>query len=696
MVKKLKLSGLIERIIFRNDINEYSVIKLTSGEVACGQIPSLIAGDRFEAEGKWAVHPKYGRQFQVSSVAPSVNANRGEVIQYLGSGIIKGIREETAEMIVKNFGGSLPDVFNNSPEKLLSIKGIGRKRLENIKAAWKDISKEFEPVLFLISLGLSVPLARKVYKIYGAETQTAVSDNPYRLIQDIHGIGFERADKIAAKLGISADHKQRAKAWIVYFLNNYAQKGNTFIHFGALFQHTANRLGYQLSDDDAVLYELEGDGEVIRREDRIYPSSLYYAEREVEHKIIELTRHKNVLEPSMLSDSEELSDEQIEAVSAAFENGVTIITGGPGTGKTTSIKSIFETCRKLNLKCMLAAPTGRAAKRISQVIDAEAKTIHRLLEYNPFENYFNYNEDNQLETDVLIVDEISMVDIILFYRLLSAVPPETKLVLLGDSDQLPAIGPGNVMRDLINSGEIPVFELEKIFRQEEGSGIIELASVIRENGEINFSDSFIDVEFIEAASGNEIKNEILKRFEQLTREDEFDPIFETQVISPVYKGESGVNKLNEELQNMLNGGGERIARAYQHLRINDKVMQLRNNYSKNVFNGDIGIIQHFDSGEGKLFVLFENKMVEYNAEEFDEIKLAYAATVHKSQGSDYDCVFLSVDAANKFMLTKNLLYTAVTRAKKRLVIVGSEEALKNGVQNVREEKRYTSLFHSAD
>lgn len=688
-----RIEGKIVRIIFRSDTNNYTVLHLSTGDTVCGCLPSVSVGDTLKAEGKWVKHKRYGNQFQVTSLDESSSLTNNDLVKFLGSGIIKGIKNETALQLVKHFGEDVFNVLENNPDKLLSIKGIGNKKLAMIKSSWNNISKEVEPLFFLLNLGFSLTLAKKVYNTYKEKTVEIIRSNPYKMIGDVWGIGFERADKIAAKLGIGDSDKERIKAWVLYHLIDFSQQGNTFIQFGTLYQRCGNALGYQLSEDDVVLYELEKEGEIIVRNGNIYLSELYFIEREIEAKTEALTNMRNSFTVDLISHSDELSDEQIEAVTGVFSSGITIITGGPGTGKTTSIKSIYETCKKLNLKCALAAPTGRAAKRISQVIGAEAKTIHRLLEYNPAENYFFYNEDNPLEIDALIVDEISMVDIVLFHRLLSALTLQTRLILLGDVDQLPAIGPGDVMKNLINSGKIPVYELKKIFRQAEGSGIIELAALIRENAEIDLTEEFEGVEFIEAEKEVDIQENLLNRFATLVETEEFDPIFEVQVISPVYKGEAGVDKLNALLQQMLNAYGNKVPFGYNKLRIHDKVMQLRNNYNKNIFNGDVGIVQHFDEEEGKVFVLFDNKIVDFREEELDEIRLAYAATVHKSQGSEYNCIILVINPAHNFMLTKNLIYTAITRAKRKLIIIGSKEAFVKGVRNLREAKRFTSLFH---
>ncbi len=690
----MKLTGTVERVIFRNDLNDYTIVKLTNGITVLGTLPNLMPDEEITVDGKWVNHSKYGRQLKVEKIYREESTNKQDIINFLASGIIKGIRTETALAIVKEFGEEVFDVFNNHPEKLLKIHGIGKKRLEKIKEDWKNISNQIEPIFFLIRCGISLNLAKKIYKVYGIQTEELLKKNPYRLIRDIAGIGFEKADRIAENLGFRSNDKERVKAWMIYFIDSYCQNGNVYILFSDLFNITSNKLGYQLSEDDNVLYELEGEGEIVIKGERIYLSYLYYAEREVETRVKAFAQIRREFDESLLKYNESLSDEQREAVYGAFTKGISIITGGPGTGKTTSIKSIYDNCQRLNLKCLLAAPTGRAAKRISEIIGAEAKTIHRLLEYSPMDNYWNYNEDNPLEVDILIVDEISMVDLLLFYRLITAVPEGTSIVLLGDTDQLPAIGPGNIMNDLIHSGEISVQELNVIFRQEEGSGIVKLSSSIKYNSGVYFEELDEDVEFIEAGNGVDILEKLKNRFSELVKNQEFDPIFGTQIISSMYKGEAGVDNINIALQKMLNPLGDRISdNGNKTFRINDKVMQLVNNYTKNVFNGDIGIIQHYDRENKKVYVSFENNPIEYDEEELDELKLAYAVTVHKSQGSEYDCVILIMDRTHSFMLTKNLIYTAITRAKKKLIIIGSQMAFLNGIRNIREEKRNTSLFH---
>ncbi len=687
-----KLTGRVEKVIYRSPDSDYSVVRLDTGFVIVGNMPAMLPGDEVSVEGQWTKHPKFGHQFIVKKFLSEDKSFKAEFVNFLSSGVLKGIRTETALAIVKKFGNNVFDVFNHTPEKLLGIKGIGPKKLETIKEEWKEIKSQVEPIFFLVGKGVPLNLARKIYKTYRERTIEIVKNNPYQLIKDIWGVGFDKADKIAEAIGFEAGSKERIKAWLVYYLDTRCQNGNVFIKFDELYEGALKLMNYQLSEDDNLLFELETDGEIIIKEGKIYPSFLYYAEREVEDKVEQLSGIKRKLDNLSLEIDDSLSEEQSNAVVDAFVNGITIITGGPGTGKTTSIKSIFDNCMRLNLKCSLAAPTGRAAKRISEVIGGEAKTIHRMLEYNPVDNSWNYNEDNPLDVDVLIVDEVSMIDLVLFYRLISAVPRSASLVLIGDTDQLPAIGPGNIIKDLIHSGIVAVHELKTIFRQAETSGIVRLSSAIKYNERFNFDELPGDVEFVEVPPNYKISEELKKRFIKLIDEEDFDPIFGTQIISPQYKGDCGVNELNKLIQSILNPEGDKIKSGENSFRINDKVMQLVNNYTKNVFNGDVGIIQHYDREEAKLYVLFENNPVEYSEEELDELKLAYAATVHKSQGAEYDCVILVVDRAHSYMLSKNLIYTAITRAKKKLIIIGSKMAFANGIRNVKEEGRNTSLF----
>lgn len=687
-----------ESYIYRNAENGYSIISLSNGIKAVGVMPDLSKGVTLELTGEYETHNTYGRQFRIESYSIIEPVSIEGIIKYLGSGIIKGIGLNTAKKIVDIFREKTLDVLENDVEKLLEIEGIGKKKLEQIKNDWNEQKIIKDIMLFFNSHNISSNVAAKIYKLYGKNSIKIVKENPYRLASDVWGIGFKTADQLGKSLGYTTEHPARIKAGILFTLEEAANDGHVFLPIEILYKRCSRILEADITEDYNILTELEDDEAIKISGSNIYRALFFYAELYVEKKIQLLNGMLNNIPEKEIAEikisEKKYSQEQFDAISNALLHKITIITGGPGTGKTTTLKGIIAAYMQLNKSIMLAAPTGRAAKRMSEVVGLKASTIHRLLEYNPAGLGFNRNEHNPLECDLLIIDEVSMIDILLFNSLLRAVTEKTTLILVGDVDQLPSVGAGNVLNDLIGSDLIPTIKLSKIFRQAEESRIIVNAHKIN-NGEMPIlqNDEESDFFFIPESDENRIP-EIISELcsSKLPAKYSFDPMKDIQVLSPMYKGGTGVNYLNGLLQHKLNPNETSFIKGEKKIKIGDKVMQLKNNYSKEVYNGDIGIVDTIKMKEQKLEVNFNERLVEYDFSETDEITLAYTITVHKSQGAEYPCVIMPVTTAHFIMLQRNLLYTAVTRAAKLMVIIGSQKAITIAVNNKRAQARYTSLF----
>ncbi len=692
------ISGIVDIYLFFSESNGYSVFKLEDGTSCVGTLPKLNEGDRVELSGNWVEHPRYGKQFKIESANISYPVTESGIIKYLGSGMIHGIGPVTAQRIVSKFGEATLDVFDNNIERLIEVDGVGKKKLDVIKEGWQEQKSARSVMLFLQSNGISSTYSLKIYKQYGDAAPELIQKNPYRLISDIWGIGFKIADGIGKSLGFTGDDPFRLKAGIVHTLQQAVKDGHTFLPKDLLIKEASYTLQADVGYSDTLFEDLEENGEIHTHNSNVYISDFYRAEREIESSINSLLSITPVKPPKLdkvlNSFQENYSDEQLDAIRTSYAEKMLIITGGPGTGKTTTLKGIIELFQTFDKKIMLAAPTGRAAKRMTEVIGLEAKTIHRLLEYNPKENAFVINEDNPLETDLLIVDEISMIDTILMYHLILAINTNTTIILVGDIDQLPSVGAGNVLKDLIASEQIPVVELNTIFRQAKDSDIIINAHRINK-GEMP-ALSFIketDFVFLEESSNIKIPQKILRLCsDELPRKFDFNPVEDIQILSPIYKGDVGVTALNKLFQNELNEATTVYSQGDKIFKANDKVMQLRNNYDKNVFNGDIGFVVGTNNESKIMYISFEGRMVDYKFEELDEITLAYAVTVHKSQGSEFPCIIMPLTTSHYMMLQRNLLYTAITRATKLLILIGTKRALAMGVNNNKVRSRFTSLF----
>jgi len=724
----LTIEGIVKDIVFRNELNSYTVAKLDTedGEATIvGKIPIINLGETLKVEGEWVYHPTYGEQLKVTNVSLVVPSTVNGIEKYLSSGLIPYIGPKTARKIVEKFGLDTLDIIQYNPERLKEIEGIGDKKLEKIVTAYREQTEIRDIMMFLQQFGITPNYSMRIYKKYGKDTISILTENPYKLLGDIYGIGFKKADKIAENMGISKTSPYRIQGGIRYVLNTYAANGHSYVPLEELTEEVSKLLEIEGDLIADSLRDLAIKGIVhiltVGEELRIYYTPYHVAENNVAKKIVELARAElkslNIDVDGMIKSIEEeeniqFAKRQIEAIKESIENGMVVITGGPGTGKTTIINAIIRIFQEEGLKVSLAAPTGRAAKRMTEATGMEAKTIHRLLEYSYMdeEMVFGRDEDSPLETDLLIVDEASMVDILLMNSLLKAIVPGTRLILVGDVDQLPSVGAGNVLRDIINSQAVKVVKLDEIFRQAKESHIVVNAHRINK-GEYPILNKGKDFFFIKEQDPNKIVNIILNLCkERLPSYYGVDPVKDIQVLTPMKKGEVGLNSLNRHLQEVLNPKsphkkerqiGEEI------FRVGDKVMQIKNNYSieweviecglavergEGVFNGDLGTIMDIDDESGTLKVLFdEGKEVEYTFDQLDELKLSYAITIHKSQGSEFPIVVMPIYSGPQMLLTRNLLYTAITRAKKLVVLVGEEKYLMMMIKNNRIDKRYSSL-----
>ena len=667
-----------------------------------GNLLDANVGSVLLVEGSWKVDSRYGRQFMAESWEETMPATVYGIEKYLGSGLIKGVGPKFAQRIVRMFGTETIAVIEDDIDRLRQVEGIGSKRISMIKESWQKQKEVKNIMLFLQSNGVSTAYAAKIYKEYGNAAIDKVKENPFRLADDIWGIGFRTADTIAAKLGFGKDSFVRLRSGILYTLSALADEGHVYAERDQLADKAVELLEADIANVQMTLDNMLQAEELIFEEDAIFLPAFNYAEKGTAHKLIQLAEDVSgfdSLRPESQVDVAALEkmlgiqyDEvQAQAVQEAARSKVMVLTGGPGTGKTTTVQGIIAAYGQMGLRILLAAPTGRAAKRMSEATGLPAKTIHRLLECKPPEGY-QRNEENPLEGDVLIVDECSMIDIILMNSLLKALPRNMRLVLVGDIDQLPSVGAGNVLRDIIDSGRFPVIRLTRIFRQAQQSRIITNAHRINKGEFPDISNGrntdffFINNEEPEAA----VQEIVALVSSKLPRYYGVKPS-EVQVLTPMQRGVLGGTNLNQTLQAALNPEGEGLRRGGFIFRLYDKVMQVKNNYDKEVFNGDIGRITAVDLQERTLQVMFDGRVIEYDVSELDELVHAYATTIHKAQGSEYPIVVMPILMTHFVMLQRNLLYTGITRAKKVLVMIGSKKALAYAVHNVTVSQRNTKL-----
>lgn len=716
--------GIVDDIIYYNEDNGYviAIFDIYDDSICIkGSIPFLREGDRLRVTGKIEIHNFYGEQLNVRYAEHIKPTDEDEVFRYLASGIIKGIGDTTAGLIIESFGADSLEVLQNSPEKLLAIPGIGPKKLEQIVLSYKEQYELRDLIMYFQGLGISINLAMKIYKRFGHESIKRVEANPYVLADELVGVGFKQADQIAMKMGVNFHSPFRIASGLTFLLNKEASNGNTYAEQAHLVKLASQELQVKTEEivDEIGSMVVNGQLNIERLPEEkvgIYHPSLYYAEQQVASKLYQLMHH---IEDIRFSDMDQFIDEfqenrgillaakQREAVLASLESGVFVITGGPGTGKTTIINAIIEAFESQDKKVLLAAPTGRAAKRMTETTQRESKTIHRLLEFQG-ENIFQKNSENPIKTDVLIIDEISMVDIVLMYRLLDAVELGTHLILVGDADQLPSVGPGSVLKDLLMCSWITSSRLTEIYRQSEASLIAVNAHMINKGEMPVLNKADKDFFFINRPKADEIVREIKNLvIDRLPSYYNLNPMEDIQVLSPVKGSGVGVEVLNDMLQEVVNPASKKkVERTFgkKKFREGDKVMQIKNNYNlewttkyaeegKGVFNGDIGFITQINESERIVVVVFDQEReVIYDYPTVDELVLAYAITVHKSQGSEFKAIIMPMAFIPPMLMSRNILYTAITRARELLVLVGEKRALSEMIRRTHEMKRNSGLL----
>ena len=730
------ITGYIDHIIFRNEDNGYTVMVLKGvseeDELTCvGSFPVVTQGASVELEGNFTQHPVYGKQFQAVRLTEKMPEDALAMERYLGSGAIKGIGAALAGRIVRHFGDDTFQIVENEPERLSEVKGISEKKAREIAMQIAEKSDMRKAMMFLQKYGISLNLGAKIYQKYGDSVYSVLQENPYRLADDISGVGFKIADEIAYRIGIHTDSDYRIKSGMVYTLLQATGEGHVYLPKDKLFQRAAELLGVDSSYMEKHLVDLAMERKIVQKEQGdqilIYPAQYYYLELNTARMLRELDifcpEDEKIVERRIVQIEKEtgtvLDEMQKKAVQEAAGHGLLILTGGPGTGKTTTINAIIRYFEGEGAEIRLAAPTGRAAKRMTEATGYEAQTIHRLLELSGMPEddregqpiHFERNAENPLETDVIIIYEMSMVDIHLIHSLLMAVTAGTRLILVGDENQLPSVGPGNVLRDIIRSGQFPVVELKKIFRQASESDIVVNAHKINKGEQVEINNKSRDFFFLKRYDADIIIRVVIALIqEKLPKYVEAKP-FEIQVLTPMRKGLLGVERLNQILQRYLNppDASKKEKEIGQGLfREGDKVMQVRNNYQLEweirgrygipiekgvgVFNGDTGIIKTINEFAETAEVEFEDgRWAEYSFKQLDELELAYAVTIHKSQGSEYPAVIIPLLSGPRMLMNRNLLYTAVTRARKCVTVVGSEETFRDMIRNEKQQRRYSSL-----
>lgn len=721
------LEGVIEKIIFHNSDNGFTVLrlvdavekvgeenrKLVDAQTGVGHMLNPRAGLKARLSGRYVNNKRFGRQLAFESFEEVMPATLEAVQGYLCSGVVTGVGPQLASRIVSKFGTDTIDILDKSPDKLLQVHGIGPKNLARIQEAWNEARGMRNLHLFLQPHGVSAAYAARIFKAYGPEAKSVVVSNPYRLAWDIKGIGFVTADSIAAKLGFAPDHPLRIQAATLYTLQKASEEGHIFLPRKELLEQVERQIGASAEQGENAIRELEREQRIkcemleqagAEAVDAVYLSRFHHCEARTTFYLNRLLHspksarfgNAEAIIAKVLSNYPiQLAPEQINAVRESAKAKILVITGGPGTGKTTIINAIIRIFKAIEANILLAAPTGRAAKRMSETSGHEAKTIHRLLEYSPKDDAFARNEDNPLACHLLIVDEASMMDTLIFYYLLKALPYGATLVLVGDANQLPSVGPGNVLGDIIDSRAVPVSRLTEIFRQSAQSEIICNAHLIN-NGQMPITEhnpsKLSDFYFIPKDEPGEaadlivdlIKNHIPRRFG-------LDPINQIQLLTPMHKGEVGAENMNRRLQSALNPNALEIRRGERVFRLHDKVMQIRNNYDKDIFNGDIGRIIYLSPKERSLSVDFDGTVIPYSFNDLDELTPAYAISIHKSQGSEYPAVVIPVMMQHYVLLQRNLVYTAVTRGKRLVVLVGENRALAMAIHNNKTSRRNTWL-----
>lgn len=725
-----KLEGYIDHIIFRNSDNGYTVLVLsTSGEeITCvGTLSYVGEGEKVELQGQYISHPSYGEQFKIESYTVKAPEDEESVERYLGSGAIKGVGAALAARIVRHFAGDTIRIIEEEPERLAEIKGISERMAREIAAQVYEKRDMRKAMIFLQQFGITTALAVKIYQQYGPELYKVIQENPYRLAEDLSGVGFRIADEIAMRAGVQADSEYRVKCAVFYVLGQAGAEGNVFLPKERLMEKAEQLLGVALSDIDHYLTDLAVERKIVIKQEedqtRVYSASAYFVEMSTARMLCDLNMKGEVDESAVLTKIASieketgtiLDEKQKEAVTEAVRCGLLVITGGPGTGKTTTINTLISYFESEGLQILLAAPTGRAAKRMTEATGYEARTIHRMLEISGLQEEqaggFERNAQNPLDADVIIIDEMSMVDIYLMHALLDAVTVGTRLIMVGDRNQLPSVGPGSVLKDVIDSGKVPVVRLTRIFRQALESDIVMNAHKINRGEPVALDNRSRDFFFLRRTDANVIISIVIQLIrEKLPRYVDAKP-YDIQVLTPMRKGLLGVERLNRILQEYLNPPAQKKRQHEQNgtiFREGDKVMQIKNNYQTEweirgrygipvekgigVFNGDMGIIREINLQTERVTVEFdEQRVVEYPYSSLEELELAYAVTIHKSQGSEYPAVVIPLLSGPRMLMNRNLLYTAVTRARKCVTVVGDDVTFRQMIENTSEQKRYTAL-----
>ncbi|HIR76800.1 MAG TPA: ATP-dependent RecD-like DNA helicase [Candidatus Choladousia intestinipullorum] len=725
-----KLEGYIDHIIFRNSDNGYTVLVLsTSGEeITCvGTLSYVGEGEKVELQGQYISHPSYGEQFKIESYTVKAPEDEESVERYLGSGAIKGVGVALAARIVRHFAGDTIRIIEEEPERLAEIKGISERMAREIAAQVYEKRDMRKAMIFLQQFGITTALAVKIYQQYGPELYKVIQENPYRLAEDLSGVGFRIADEIAMRAGVQADSEYRVKCAVFYVLGQAGAEGNVFLPKERLMEKAEQLLGVALSDIDHYLTDLAVERKIVIKQEedqtRVYSASAYFVEMSTARMLCDLNMKGEVDESAVLTKIASieketgtiLDEKQKEAVTEAVRCGLLVITGGPGTGKTTTINTLISYFESEGLQILLAAPTGRAAKRMTEATGYEARTIHRMLEISGLQEEqaggFERNAQNPLDADVIIIDEMSMVDIYLMHALLDAVTVGTRLIMVGDRNQLPSVGPGSVLKDVIDSGKVPVVRLTRIFRQASESDIVMNAHKINRGEPVALDNRSRDFFFLRRTDANVIISIVIQLIrEKLPRYVDAKP-YDIQVLTPMRKGLLGVERLNRILQEYLNPPAQKKRQHEQNgtiFREGDKVMQIKNNYQTEweirgrygipvekgigVFNGDMGIIREINLQTERVTVEFdEQRIVEYPYSSLEELELAYAVTIHKSQGSEYPAVVIPLLSGPRMLMNRNLLYTAVTRARKCVTVVGDDVTFRQMIENTSEQKRYTAL-----
>lgn len=724
----IMIDGTVETIIYENKENGYTVCDVSSaGQLITmtGYMPNLTEGERIEAHGDWFTHMEYGDQFKVEYYERHMPSNEVEIEKYLSSGLLPGIGKATAKKIVKEFGADALEVIEKTPDKLMVIPGLTKKKVDEIYKKYVELIGVRDAIMFFQQFGMRASSAVRAYQIFGEKTVDTIKSNPYIMVGSVDGVSFSAADTMAEKLGFCMDSYERVSCGIKFLLRQIGYlNGHTYLPRQTVTGNAAQNLNIELENAENVIAEMLLREEIIQinygEYDAIYLSEFYRAEKRVAQRLLEMSELVFDIDGAqidkMIEEVEKknkilLAEAQLEAVKCVFENSAMVITGGPGTGKTTIIKTIIELMEASGKRVMLTAPTGRAAKRMTEVCGIEAKTIHRLLEITPGENEvgnrFARNENNKLDCDVLIVDEMSMVDILLMDSLLAALSRGARIVMVGDSDQLPSVGAGNVLKDIIESDSLTCIKLTEIFRQARESMIVVNAHRINHGEMPLLNDQDNDFFLVTRDDPMTIPDTIADLCaRRLPRHYGFNGISQIQVLTPTRKSIIGVTNLNAILQDRLNPPSpdktEYVTSKCVY-RLGDKVMQIKNNYQMEwerldgsekglgIFNGDVGFISDISSNSQKLTVIFDDRAVVYDFMLLDELELAYAATVHKSQGSEFDAVIMPMCETHRLLMTRNLLYTAITRAKKLVVLVGREEIIKCYVDNDNIQKRFSGL-----